>query len=187
MEETVEYPIGIQDFKTVREECYVYIDKTRYIANLLKRKYRYCFLARPRRFGKSLFLSTLQNFFEGKRELFKGLTVDSMNWDWEPYTVLRLDLNRDSYKDIGKLDVVYENTFKKWEAEYDVTDIAGSFSARFENIIEAAHKKTGRQVVILVDEYDKPLVDNIHNKENIDHYRDRLSSVYSNLGLCSMP
>ena len=180
MENKVTYPIGIQDFKTIREENYVYIDKTRYIVDLIGKKTRYCFLARPRRFGKSLFLSTLQCFFEGRRELFKGLAVDSMKWDWEPYPVLRLDLNRERYKEIGKLDVVYDNAFKKWESEYDVTDIAGSFSARFENIIEAAYKKTGKQVVILVDEYDKPLVDNIHNKENIDHYRDRLSSVYSN-------
>ena len=180
MENTATYPIGIQDFKTIREENYVYIDKTRYIVDLIGKKNRYCFLARPRRFGKSLFLSTLQCFFEGKRELFKGLAVDSMKWDWEPYPVLRLDLNRERYKEIGKLDDVYDNTFKKWEAEYDVTDIAASFSSRFENIIEAAYKKTGKQVVILVDEYDKPLVDNIHNKENIDHYRDRLSSVYSN-------
>ncbi|MDE6561462.1 MAG: AAA family ATPase [Muribaculaceae bacterium] len=110
MENTATYPIGIQDFKTIREENYVYIDKTRYIVDLIGKKNRYCFLARPRRFGKSLFLSTLQCFFEGKRELFKGLAVDSMKWDWEPYPVLRLDLNRERYKEIGKLDVVYDKS-----------------------------------------------------------------------------
>lgn len=175
----VVYPIGEQDFRRLREGGFLYIDKTRYIEKI-KDGSKYIFLARPRRFGKSLFLSSLQYFFEGLRELFKGLYIDSADWDWQAYPVLRLDLNRDRYKEKGKLDSVYNNTFKKWETEYDVTDIADSFSARFENIIEAAYKKTGRQVVILVDEYDKPLVDNIHNQENIEHYRERLSSVYSN-------
>ena len=180
MEKTQAYPIGLQDFRTLREEGYIYVDKTRYITELIRKKSRYCFLARPRRFGKSLFLSTLQCFFEGRRELFEGLDVESLDWDWEPYPVLRLDLNRDGYKAKGELDGVYDNTFRKWEAQYGVGDIAESFSARFENIIEAAHKKTGRQVVILVDEYDKPMVANINNRENIDHYREKLTSVYSN-------
>ena len=180
MEQTLAYPIGLQDFRTLREEDYVYVDKTRYIAKLIRNKSRYCFLARPRRFGKSLFLSTLQCFFEGRRELFKGLDVEKLDWDWQPYPVLRLDMNREAYKEKGELDGVYDNTFKKWEAEYGIMNTTGSFSTRFENIIEAAHKKTGRQVVILVDEYDKPLVANINNKENIDHYREKLSSVYSN-------
>ena len=180
MEKTQAYPIGLQDFRTLREEGYIYVDKTRYITELIRKKSRYCFLARPRRFGKSLFLSTLQCFFEGRRELFEGLDVESLDWDWKPYPVLRLDLNRDGYKAKGELDGVYDNTFRKWEAQYGVGDIAESFSARFENIIEAAHKKTGRQVVILVDEYDKPMVANINNRENIDHYREKLTSVYSN-------
>ena len=180
MEKTQAYPIGLQDFRTLREESYIYVDKTRYITELIRKKSRYCFLARPRRFGKSLFLSTLQCFFEGRRKLFEGLDVESLDWDWEPYPVLRLDLNRDGYKAKGELDGVYDNTFRKWEAQYGVGDIAESFSARFENIIEAAHKKTGRQVVILVDEYDKPMVANINNRENIDHYREKLTSVYSN-------
>ncbi|MBD5276031.1 MAG: ATP-binding protein [Bacteroides sp.] len=180
MEKTQAYPIGLQDFRTLREEGYIYVDKTRYITELIRKKSRYCFLARPRRFGKSLFLSTLQCFFEGRRKLFEGLDVESLDWDWEPYPVLRLDLNRDGYKAKGELDGVYDNTFRKWEAQYGVGDIATSFSARFENIIEAAHKKTGRQVVILVDEYDKPMVANINNRENIDHYREKLTSVYSN-------
>ena len=180
MEKTQAYPIGLQDFRTLREEGYIYVDKTRYITELIRKKSRYCFLARPRRFGKSLFLSTLQCFFEGRRELFEGLDVESLDWDWEPYPVLRLDLNREGYKAKGELDGVYDNTFRKWEAQYGVGDIAESFSARFENIIEAAHKKTGRQVVILVDEYDKPMVANINNRENIDHYREKLTSVYSN-------
>ena len=180
MDQTMAYPIGIQDFKTIREENYVYIDKTRYIAELIRSKSRYCFLARPRRFGKSLFLSTLEYFFEGRRDLFNGLYAESMDWNWEHYPVLRLDLNSNSYSEPGRLDSFLDNIFKKWETEFDIADIAGSLSDRFQNIIEAAHKKTGKQVVILVDEYDKPLVANINNKDNIEHYRDILSSVYSN-------
>lgn len=164
MENKIKYAIGDQDFRSLRESGCVYIDKTSNIDKIVNSGMKYCFLARPRRFGKSLFLSTLQYFFEGRRELFKGLAVDAMDWNWETYPVLRLDLNRDGYKVKGELDSVYDNTFKKWEAEYGVMDIASSFSARFENIIEAAHRKTGRHVVILVDEYDKPLVTNNNNK-----------------------
>ncbi len=180
MKEATEYPIGLQDFKTIRDDNYIYVDKTSYIEQLIKKKTRYCFLARPRRFGKSLFLSTLQYFFEGKRDLFKGLYADSMDWTWDEYPVLRLDLNSDSYKEAGRLDILLDNIFSKWENVYEISKEAGSFATRFQNIIEAAHEKTGRQVVILVDEYDKPLVANINNKDNIDHYRDKLSSVYAN-------
>ncbi len=181
----VKYGVGQQDFKFLRDRDCVYIDKTRYIQKIVENGGQYFFLARPRRFGKSLFLSTLQYFFEGKRDLFKGLYIESMDWDWEEYPVLRLDLNSDDYQEQGLLDIILENTFRKWEVKYDITEVAGSFATRFQNIIEAAHKKTGRQIVILVDEYDKPLVKNIHNKENIEHYRSRLASVYSNFKSCA--
>ncbi len=179
-ERKIKYPIGQQDFKTLRDRGSVYIDKTPFIKKIIDEGGQYFFLARPRRFGKSLFLSTLKYFFEGERELFKGLFIDSIGWDWESYPVLRLDLNTDSYSEIGHLDSLLDNIFKKWEKEYEVKEIADSLATRLQNIIEAAHLKTGRQVVILVDEYDKPLVANINNKENIEHYRSKLSSVYSN-------
>ncbi|MDE6697722.1 MAG: ATP-binding protein [Muribaculaceae bacterium] len=175
----IKYPIGQQDFRTLRNLDYLYIDKTKYIEKILHGG-QYFFLARPRRFGKSLFLSTLQCFFEGERELFKGLFIDSVDWNWESYPVLRLDLNTDSYSERGHLDSLLDNIFKKWENKYEVKEIADSLATRLQNIIETAHLKTGRQVVILVDEYDKPLVANINNKENIEHYRSKLSSIYSN-------
>ena len=179
-ERKIKYPIGQQDFKTLRNRGSVYIDKTSFIKKIIDEGGQYFFLARPRRFGKSLFLSTLKYFFEGERELFKGLFIDSIDWDWESYPVLRLDLNTDSYSEPGHLDSLLDNIFKKWEKEYEVKEIADSSATRLQNIIEAAHMKTGQQVVILVDEYDKPLVANINNKENIEHYRSKLSSVYSN-------
>lgn len=180
MEVKVKYPLGQQDFKTLRDRGLVYIDKTDFVRKIAEEGSQYYFLARPRRFGKSLFLSTLQYFFEGRRELFTGLAVDSMDWGWESHPVLRLDLNTESYESRGHLDILLDSMLQKWEQEYEIDSIAGSLSSRFRNIIESAHKMTGRQVVILVDEYDKPLVANIHNKENIDHYRERLSSLYSN-------
>ena len=180
MEKKIKYAIGDQDFKSLRDGGCVYIDKTSNIDKIVNSGIKYCFLARPRRFGKSLFLSTLQYFFEGRRELFKGLAVDTMDWDWDRYPVLRLDLNPEEYKEQGGLDVLYNDIFTQWEEEYGILEIGGSFSSRFRRIIEAAHKYTGKQVVILVDEYDKPLVENINNKENIEHYRSRLSAVYSN-------
>ena len=178
-EKKVKYAIGQQDFKSLRENGFLYVDKTKYIEKLVDGS-QYYFLARPRRFGKSLFLSTLRYFFEGRRELFKGLYIDSSDWKWEPYPVLYLDLNTDKFAEPGILDGVLDNLFKKWEKLYGITEIAENLSTRFLNIIETAHEKTGRQVVILVDEYDKPLVSNLKSADNFEHYRTKLASLYSN-------
>ena len=113
-EKRVKYAIGDQDFRSLREGGFLYVDKTGYIQNILEGN-KYYFLARPRRFGKSLFLSTLRYFFERRRELFKGLYIDSMVWDWEAYPVLHLDLNANKYDDIGRLDDVLGNLFRIWE------------------------------------------------------------------------
>ena len=180
MEQTVRYGIGEQDFRLLRERNCVYVDKTKYIDTLVTSGSKYYFLARPRRFGKSLFLSTLQYLFENRRELFKGLYIDSTDWKWEKYPVLRLDLNKDRYAEAGMLDSILDNIFKEWETEYEVPFIAGDMSSRFDNIIKAAHRKTGKGVVILVDEYDKPLVGNLNKTENFEHYRAKLASLYTN-------
>ncbi|MDE6010604.1 MAG: ATP-binding protein [Muribaculaceae bacterium] len=177
---TERYPIGQQDFKTLREMGSLYVDKTRYIEKILRSNSQYMFLARPRRFGKSLFLSALRYFFEGKRELFKGLYIDSIGWEWEEYPVLYLDLNTDRYAGQGHLEGVLERLFRTWENKYGIECKDEEFSQRFSTIIAEAHRKTGRQVVILVDEYDKPLVGNLNKDENFEHYRSRLASVYSN-------
>lgn len=179
-EERIKYPIGEQDFRNVREGGYLYVDKTRFIDTILSGGGKYYFLARPRRFGKSLFLSTLQYFFEGRRELFRGLYIDTTDWEWESYPVLRLDLNRERYAEPGLLDHVLDNVFRKWEEKYGIEYIAGDYSSRFSNIIEGAHRKTGKQVVVLVDEYDKPLVGNLNKDDNFEHYRQRLAALYSN-------
>ncbi len=179
-EKNAKYPIGQQDFKTLREDGALYIDKTHFVDKIASSYSKYYFLARPRRFGKSLFLSTLRYFFEGQRSLFKGLYIDSKDWDWEPYPVLKLDLNTDKFAEPGILDGVLDNLFRTWEREYDVDVKDSEYSQRFKTIIEAAHSKTGKQVVILVDEYDKPLVGNINKDDNFEHYRTKLASIYSN-------
>lgn len=178
--EKSKYAIGQQDFKSLREGGAVYVDKTAFIERIAKSNIRYYFLARPRRFGKSLFLSTLQYFYEGKRELFKGLHINSSDWDWKAYPVLRLDLNINKYDEPGLLDKILDNTFNKWEEMYNIHEKAGTLSSRFQNIIASAHELTGRQVVVLVDEYDKPLVGNINKLKHYEHYRAKLASIYSN-------
>ncbi|MDE6682476.1 MAG: ATP-binding protein, partial [Muribaculaceae bacterium] len=174
------YPIGQQDFKQLRTNGLIYVDKTSFIEKLIMTKGQYYFLARPRRFGKSLFLSTIKYFFLGERELFKGLYIDSMNWKWEKYPVLHLDLNTNRYQSPGMLEPVLDRLFRNWEEEYDVEVKDSDYSQRFSTIIKTAHERTGLPVVILVDEYDKPLVGNLNSTEIYEHYRSQLASIYSN-------
>lgn len=180
MSQVPKYPIGNQDFKSLRESGSIYVDKTAFIRKIAESGGQYYFLARPRRFGKSLFLSTLRYFFEGERHLFKGLYVDRMDWEWQPYPVLRIDLNTSRYDEPGMLDAVVDPLFMEWEVKFGV-DIKGTDPAqRLRSIIQAAHEKTGSKVVILVDEYDKPLVSNLCNDGCFEHYRSKLAALYSN-------
>lgn len=178
------YPIGQQDFKDLRQGGAIYVDKTRFIEKIVKSKTKYYFLARPRRFGKSLFLSTLRYFFEGRRDLYRGLHVDSMDWDWQKYPVLHLDLNNSEYADPENLDSVISKNLRRWEKEYGVEVCDDAFPQRFETVIETIYEKTGRQVVILVDEYDKPLVKNF-NEEDFDVFRRKLAELYANFKTCA--
>ncbi len=158
------YPIGEQSFSSIIEEGYLYVDKTRFIEKIISEG-KYYFLRRPRRFGKSLFLSTLKCFFEGRRELFKGLYADNMDWNWEPYPVFHIALNTMDYSKPGKLEVLFNSFLSEWEKKYELTTNESDISVRFRNIIKHAYEVTGKKVVILVDEYDNPLVDTLDNKE----------------------
>lgn len=178
------YPIGQQDFKVLRENEALYIDKTHFIDKLVKSKSQYYFLARPRRFGKSLFLSTLRYFFEGERQLFRDLFIDTTNWNWDKYPVLYIDLNSGEYNDPNNLDIVVDYLLSQWERKYEIEKIQADSATRFRNIIERVHEKTGKQVVILVDEYDKPLVKNL-DKDEFDAYREKLAALYSNFKSCA--
>lgn len=173
------YPIGQQSFSSLIINGYIYVDKTKFIEKIIKGG-QYYFLGRPRRFGKSLFLSTLKCFFEGRRELFKGLYADSMNWDWESYPVLHIALNMMDYKKPVMLEPLLDSFLREWEKEYGINNIAHDISMRFREVIKRAYEVTGKQVVILVDEYDNPLVDSLDNEELFDDYRRQLSAIYSN-------
>ena len=172
------YPIGIQNFQSLREDGYAYVDKTGFVYELAQSG-KYYFLSRPRRFGKSLLLSTIEAYYKGKKELFKGLALEQLEKDWKVYPVLHLDLN------IGKFDTpeaLYERLdhyLSGWERTYDsIPETSQSPATRFENVISRAYEKTRQKVVILVDEYDKPLLQAIGNKELQDEYRAILKSVY---------
>ncbi len=180
MDET-RYPVGMQTFSNIIEEGYVYVDKTAYIKALLN-KGKFIFLSRPRRFGKSLLLSTLQAYFEGRRELFKGLAADTLDLEWNPHPVLYFDLNNGQYKRTGGLNDKLIALLDRYERKYDVTPrMKHDIVLRFENLINEVYNKTGQRVVILVDEYDKPLLDVEENKNQFEENQSLLKGFFSNL------
>ena len=174
------YPIGIQNFSEIRQHGYVYVDKTALMYKLLSEG-KYYFLSRPRRFGKSLLISTLEAYFLGKKELFEGLAVADLEKDWVEYPVLHLDLNTEKYDSIEVLNNKLSGSLKLWEDQYGRNESEKSIPMRFEGIIRRAKEKTGRNVVILVDEYDKPMLQAIGNEELQKAYRDTLKSFYGAL------
>lgn len=176
----LKYPVGIQSFPEIRRDDFIYVDKTKYIYSLVSEG-KYYFLSRPRRFGKSLLLSTIEAFFSGKRELFKGLAIDSLVDEWQEYPVLHLDLNNREYSEYESLIKGLSANLEKWEALYGDEKRDRDVEERFAYIIENAHKKTGRQVVILVDEYDKPMLNAINDQRLADRFRNTLKAFYSNL------
>ena len=171
------YPIGIQNFEKIRKEGYVYVDKTALIHRLATTG-TYYFLSRPRRFGKSLLVSTIEAYFKGKKELFKGLALEQLEKDWAQYPVLHLDLNGSKYMYPEDLVVLLSQHLDNWEKEYCITVRYNDLEARFRDVIVAAYEKTGKQVVILIDEYDKPIVNNLDKKELADYYRAVLQGFY---------
>lgn len=174
----IKYPIGIQDFSEIINKGSIYIDKTKHI-NLLLNDGKYFFLSRPRRFGKSLFLSTLQAFFEGRKELFKGLDIDSDEVDWTPRPVIKLSLNTIDPRSEDTLTNYLGSIFREYENIYNIPDNDDEISRRFEVIINTAFKQTGRKVAILIDEYDAPLLNTLENDTLNNSYRNTLRSVFS--------
>ena len=156
----------------------MYIDKTAQVFRLASEG-KYYFLSRPRRFGKSLLLSTLEAYFQGRRELFQGLAIEALEKEWTEYPVLRLDLGGEVYNAMDVLENKLGQTLEVWEQMYGIGKIPPSVSSRFTEVISAAVRKTGRKVVVLVDEYEKPIVDNLGNKELKEHFRSTLQGFYS--------
>ena len=176
-------PIGIQDFASVRREGYLYVDKTEYIYRLAHNGKPY-FLSRPRRFGKSLFLSTLRYYFEGKKELFQGLRIERLEKDnvdaWQEYPVFYIDFNKKNFKEDAALEDVLNEHLTHWEVLYGNEYQEKSLDERFRYLIERAYQKTGKEVVVLVDEYDKPLLEG-GNTEQIEHNKAVFKGFFSTL------
>lgn len=171
------YPIGIQNFADLRTKGFVYVDKTAQMYNLVKGG-KYYFLSRPRRFGKSLLTSTLESYFQGRRDLFEGLAISGLETEWDEYPVLHIDFSGAAYKSSDVLDKVLDQFLSEWETLYGVTDSSDIPGLRFQRIIDAAFAQTGRQVVVLIDEYDKPIVDNLTEPELMDSFRNQLQGLY---------
>ena len=175
----VKYPVGVQSFEKLREYSYLYIDKTDLIYDLVTSD-NCIFLARPRRFGKSLLLSTIQAYFEGKKELFKGLAIEQLETDWIEHPVLMLSLA--AYRPVnGNLEGLLSFQFDEWEKKYNIQSNETELSLRFRQIIKSAYEATGTTVVILIDEYDNPIISTMHDMERSEDNRQLLKSIYVNI------
>ena len=172
------YPIGIQNFESLRKDGYLYVDKTKLIYQLAKTG-RYYFLSRPRRFGKSLLISTLEAYYQGKKELFEGLAIAQLEKDWIKHPILHIDLNTEKYDTLESLESILNFTLEKWERLYGTASSETTFALRFRGIIQRANEQTGQRVVILIDEYDKPMLQAIGNEELQQKFRNIMKAFYS--------
>ena len=179
------YPVGIQTFSIIREENYLYIDKTEYVYRMTHSDSRYMFLSRPRRFGKSLLTSTLHAYFEGRKELFEGLAIAARETEWEQYPVLHFDMSLGKHMEAEVLLRYLHNLLQNNEERLgivarEVEDV----NVRFANLIRATYLQTGKKVVVLIDEYDAPLLDVVHEEKNLPVLRNIMRNFYSPLKAC---
>lgn len=174
----MKYPVGIQHFPDIITGGYAYIDKTNYIRSLENRG-KYCFLSRPRRFGKSLFLTTLEAYFEGKRELFRGLAIDRDDVDWRPRPVIKLSLNTIECKSEESLATALRSKLRDYEEIYSIPDYGDGIPQRLERILKTAHEKTGRKAAVLIDEYDAPLLATLEDDALNHAFREILKPLFS--------
>lgn len=170
------YPIGEQDFKLLREYGFIYVDKTAYIQRMLKN--RFYFLSRPRRFGKSLFLSTLEQFFLGNKEIFNGLSIENYNWDWQQYPVIKISFGQGNFYEADGLKSRLNQILFYLEEDYGFEPRFEKFSDRFSDLVKRIFNKYQKQVVILIDEYEKPLLDS-YDTDSFENNRKELASFYS--------
>ena len=170
----IKFPIGIQNFEKIIEGGYTYIDKTDLIYSLAKGGNTY-FLSRPRRFGKSLLLSTLECYFQGRKDLFKGLKIEALEKDWETYPVFHIDFGTGNFTSTGTLTEALDDKLKEWESKCNQKNNLSDLSLRFYRVIEQMHKQTGKRVVVLIDEYDKPLLDVMGLPYTIDFQGQKIS------------
>ena len=174
----MKYPIGIQDFEDLRRNGYKYVDKTNFVYKLADEG-KYYFLSRPRRFGKSLFLSTLEAYFQGKKELFEGLAIYDLETEWKKYPIFHIDLNTANFREKDSLYNVLNDYLTGWEDKYGARDSEVTLPLRFKGVIARAAEKEGRGVVILIDEYDKPILQTLQTPELQAEHRAQLKAFYS--------
>lgn len=174
----MKYPIGIQDFEKLRTNGYSYVDKSRFVYKLATEG-EYYFLSRPRRFGKSLFLSTLEAYFQGKKELFEGLAIYDLETDWKKYPIIHIDLNTANFREKDSLYTVLNDYLTTWESKYGTRESEATLALRFKGVIARAAEKEGCGVVILIDEYDKPILQTLRDPELQAEHRAQLKAFYS--------
>ena len=182
-EEIRRYPIGIQTFQNIIEGNYIYVDKTKYIADFRKKGMKYVFLSRPRRFGKSLFASTLHAFYEGRKELFEGLAISDYEKEWVRHPVLHFDMSGAKHMDIDSLKDYLDFILTPYEDLYGKRENEKSPNTRLIGIVRRAYEQTGQKVVVIIDEYDAPLLDVVHEEDNLHNLRLVMQNFYSPLKL----
>lgn len=180
MAQTRRYPIGIQTFSEIRERNYLYIDKTQYLVDFIDKGYKYVFLSRPRRFGKSLFASMIHAYYEGRKDLFEGLAMGEYEKDWVKHPVLHFDMSAAKHMDTKQLDNYLDYLLLPYEKQFGTEENKDKApNIRFANIVKAAYEQTGRKVALIIDEYDAPLLDVVHEEQNLAALRRAMQNFYS--------
>ena len=178
-----QYPLGIQTFSEIINKKMLYIDKTAYIYNIAASG-KYFFLGRPRRFGKSLLVSTMQSYFEGKKQLFRGLAIEKLESEWTEYPVLHFDMSGGKHMDAEQFEQYLGYRLEEEEKKWGITMPVNGANNRLIELINTAYDKTGKQVVVLVDEYDAPMLDVVHETDCLDKLRNTMRNFYSPLKYC---
>ncbi len=180
MAQTRRYPIGIQTFSEIRERNYLYIDKTQYLVDFIDKGYKYVFLSRPRRFGKSLFASMIHAYYEGRKDLFEGLAMGEYEKDWVKHPVLHFDMSAAKHMDTKQLDNYLDFLLLPYEKQFGTEENKDKApNIRFANIVKAAYEQTGQKVALIIDEYDAPLLDVVHEEQNLAALRRAMQNFYS--------
>ena len=175
------YPVGIQTFSNIRKGNYLYVDKTKYIVDFREKKMKYVFLSRPRRFGKSLFASTLQAYFEGRKELFEGLAIADYEKEWIKHPVLHFDLSGAKHMSVEQLERYLADMLEEQETRWGYKTHQVDANLRLKDLVKKAYELTGEKVVVIIDEYDAPLLDVVHEKDNLSQLRRIMQNFYSPL------
>ena len=178
------YPVGIQTFEEIRKRNLLYIDKTEYVYRMTHTSGKYFFLGRPRRFGKSLLVSTFGSYFSGKKDLFKGLAIEKLEQDWTEYPVLHFDMSGGKHMEKEQLERYLDKILSVHEMKWGIGVPSQDANTRLIDLITAAYKKSGKQVVVLIDEYDAPMLDVVHENESLEVLRNVMRNFYSPLKMC---